>query len=260
MYYYYLEIIIPDHIISLYNTNDPQEGSIMKIITFFLGIASAVAFSAPKIPRSSFVSAVSRKDFVDGAVSVAAISLLQPSSVRAADNIPPINGIYADPNHKNGYRVVRTVGKSSALVTLQDEPGGPIITVSGDINTTGKRTTVTLDLSPKGGPKDVVATVKGSDLYFPDGNSWTKNSGIDGIYSDPNHPDGYRIVRTSSGGNVMITLQDGPSGPVVELVGIRASNGDILIDFSPKGGPKDLSASFKDDKLVFPDGNAWPKL
>mmetsp|Transcript_26119 Transcript_26119/g.54504 ORF Transcript_26119/g.54504 Transcript_26119/m.54504 type:complete len:233 (-) Transcript_26119:46-744(-) len=232
----------------------------MKIITFFLAISSTVAFSTPKLASSIHVNEVSRRGFVDGVVSVAAISLLQPSSAFAADDIAPINGIYADPNHKNGYRVVRTIGKTSASVTLQDEPEGPIITVSGDINTSGKGTTVTLDLSPKGGPKDVVAIVKGSDLYFPDGNSWTKNSGVDGIYSDPNHPDGYRVVRASSGGNVMITLQDEPSGPMVELVGKRSSNGDILIDFSPKGGPKDLAASFKGDKLVFPDGNAWPKL
>ena len=89
---------------------------------------------------------------------------------------PTINGIYSDPNHENGYRVVRAIDQSNAVVTLQDEPSGPIFTFDGKIKSSNKdgTTLLTLDLSPKGGPKDVVATFFYGDkkqLYFPDGNA-----------------------------------------------------------------------------------------
>ena len=89
----------------------------------------------------------------------------------------------------------------------------------------------------------------------------TKHSGVDGIYADPNHPSGYRIVREGQGGKLYITLQDEPKGQTVELEGFKkVGSGYLSIDFSPKGGPKNLAAVAKVGKLVFPDGNAWTKL
>lgn len=172
-----------------------------------------------------------------------------------------IDGIYSDPNHKNGYRVVRAVNKSTAVVTLQDEPKGPIITVDGKIKSRASGTTITLDFSPKGGPEDIVATYSngsgGDQLFFSDGNAWTKSDGVDGIYSDPNHPDGYRVVRVAKG-KMYITLQDDAKGDVIDVVGKKGKDG-YLIDFSSKGGPKGLAATVKDGKIIFPDGNAWTK-
>ena len=38
------------------------------------------------------------------------------------------------------------------------------------------------------------------------------------------------------------------------------SGQSIVIDFSPKGGPKDVEAKYVIGKgLVFPDGNTWTK-
>ena len=176
--------------------------------------------------------------------------------------LPSIDGIYFDPSHKNGYRVVRAVSKSNAVVTLQDEPKGPIVTVEGAIKSKSGGTTITLDLSPKGGPKDIVATYSngsgGDQLFFPDGNAWTKSEGVDGIYSDPNHPAGFRVVRVAKN-KLYITLQDDPKGEVIDVVGRKGKNGSYLIDFSSKGGPKDLAATVEDGKIVFPDGNTWTK-
>jgi len=181
----------------------------------------------------------------------------------ALPSINLLNGVYSDPNHKNGYRIVRATDKSNAVVTLQDEPKGPIITVDGKIKTSKKSgTTITLDLSPKGGPSDVVATFSngsgGDQLYFPDGNAWTKSVGVDGIYADPNHPAGYRVVRVAKN-KMYITLQDEPKGEVIEVEGKKGKNG-YLLDFSSKGGPKNIAAIVEDGKLVFPDGNAWTKM
>lgn len=177
-----------------------------------------------------------------------------------------INGVYSDPNHKEGYRIVRTVDKSNILVTLQDDNiDSPVITVPGKINqpsSKNKKASIILDLSKKGGPKDVVATSKdATHISFSDGNTWTKLSGVDGIYSDPNHPTGYRIVRVTKSGKVYVTLQDDPKGDIVEVEGLKkVGSGYITIDFSPKGGPKDIMAAVKVDKLVFMDGNTWTKL
>ncbi len=206
--------------------------------------------------------AISRREIFDGVLQTAAVAttvaLAGPSSAIAKNPLPPLNGIYSDPNHLEGYRIVRALyGSNDALVTLQDKPNGPVISVNGKI----VGTTVTLDFSAKGGPRDVVATLVGDDkLSFPDGNTWTKISGVGGVYNDPNHPSGYRVVRVAKGGDVFITLQDEPDGDVFELKGNQMENGYVSIDFSPKGGPANLTATAKDGKLVFPDGNAWTKI
>lgn len=231
----------------------------MKVLApLFILASSCSAFNANPGPTN----AASRRDFFSSVASAAVAAgaiVARPPSAAATPPASSINGIYSDPNHKKGYRVVRAVNKNNAVVTLQDEPKGPIISVTGKIKTNKETgTTIVLDLSPKGGPKDVVATLNGDKLFFPDGNAWTKLPGIDGIYSDPNHPAGYRVVRTA-GGKINVALQDKPKGEVIELVGKRKGGG-YVIDFSPKGGPKNLGVVVEDGKLVFPDGNAWNKV
>ena len=56
------------------------------------------------------------------------------------------------------------------------------------------------------------------------------------------------------------TLQDDPKGDVIEIEGKKKGKNTLLIDFSSKGGPKNLAATVEDGKLVFPDGNSWLKL
>mmetsp|Transcript_40691 Transcript_40691/g.85483 ORF Transcript_40691/g.85483 Transcript_40691/m.85483 type:complete len:235 (+) Transcript_40691:191-895(+) len=234
----------------------------MKVFASIVILASACsAFSTNQGPANN---AATRRDFFSGVASAAVaagVVVAQPPAAMAKSPapLPPINGIYSDPKHPNGYRVVRAADKNNAVVTLQDEPKGPIITCTGKIKTSKKTgTTVTFDLSPKGGPKNILGTVDGDKIFFPDGNAWTKFPGVDGIYSDPNHPAGYRVVRLS-GSKMNITLQDEPKGDVTELVGKKKAGG-YVVDFSPKGGPKNLGVQIKDGQLVFPDGNAWTKF
>merc|ERR1719253_1498080 len=61
---------------------------------------------------------------------------------------------------------------------------------------------LSFDFGFKGGPKGVVAKLSEDKqtITFPDGNTWTKNSNqYDGVYKDPNHPKGYRVVRKFRG-------------------------------------------------------------
>ena len=117
----------------------------------------------------------------------------------------------------------------------------------------------------KGGPKDVPGVFKEGKISFPDGNVWPKEAGVSGVYLDPQHKEGYRVVRATSPSTVQIVLQDDPKAEVLKLAGTSATDekkGEttIKIDFSVKGGPKDVPGVYKDDKISFPDGNAWSKL
>ena len=82
-----------------------------------------------------------------------------------------IGGKYADPNHPGCKRKVTLIGTNKVLVEGADEDKVPF-TVRGTYE--GK--TVTLDFSPKGGPKDVTAQYSITGLTFPDGNVWKKLS------------------------------------------------------------------------------------
>jgi hypothetical protein len=38
------------------------------------------------------------------------------------------------------------------------------------------------------------------------------------------------------------------------------SEDEIFIDFSPKGGPRDLLGKWTGKGILFPDGNEWKKI
>ena len=59
-------------------------------------------------------------------------------------------------------------------------------------------------------------------------------------HSDPNHKNGYRVVRVKKN-KIYISLQDEPTGDVIDVVGTKKGDA-YLIDFSSKGGPKDIEA------------------
>mmetsp|Transcript_23215 Transcript_23215/g.46594 ORF Transcript_23215/g.46594 Transcript_23215/m.46594 type:complete len:179 (+) Transcript_23215:33-569(+) len=106
------------------------------------------------------------------------------------------------------------------------------------------------------------------------------SSPFTGDYADPNHPGCARSVKiegapmkpdgTRSRNKVAIVKgQDNPKGGACngepdlvswKLEGKVAETGDkILVDFTPKGGPKDLTGTWDKDGIVFPDGNKWAK-
>jgi hypothetical protein len=45
-----------------------------------------------------------------------------------------------------------------------------------------------------------------------------------------------------------------------EVVHIPSKLDEILIDFTPKGGPKNLLGKWTGTGILFPDGNEWKKL
>jgi hypothetical protein len=88
---------------------------------------------------------------------------------------------------------------------------------------------------------------------------------FDGSYSDPFHPNCLRVIKTE-GAEAKISGTDGTpgcppdgAGKKWNLVG-KIQGDSILVDFTPKGGPKDLNGVY--DKgaapgIIWPDGNKW---
>ncbi|KOO32147.1 hypothetical protein Ctob_015260 [Chrysochromulina tobinii] len=79
-----------------------------------------------------------------------------------------------------------------------------------------------------------------------------------GKWSDPMHPGCTRKIQLSAG-KAFIAGSD-EDGKPWKVVGTVTGN-DIIIDFSPKGGPKDVKATFVIGKgITFPDGNVWSRI
>jgi hypothetical protein len=87
-----------------------------------------------------------------------------------------------------------------------------------------------------------------------------------GSYSDPNHPGCARLIAVEDGGVALVSGADGNpgcsggEGRPWQLKGKVAGDEKIFIDFSPKGGPKDLTGVWEAGKkpgIRFPDGNKW---
>ena len=106
-------------------------------------------------------------------------------------------------------------------------------------------------------------------LTTPSKTSAADGSAFVGTYSDPiNHPGGTRTIRLldeSKIGDYQLAEVLGGGGigepknyvlPAV-VIGDRA----IVIDFSPKGGPRDFTGVLNGQNIKFlRDGNTWPRL
>eukprot|EP00929_Paragymnodinium_shiwhaense_P000495 TRINITY_DN100732_c0_g1_i1.p1 TRINITY_DN100732_c0_g1~~TRINITY_DN100732_c0_g1_i1.p1 ORF type:complete len:239 (+),score=36.98 TRINITY_DN100732_c0_g1_i1:80-718(+) len=94
-----------------------------------------------------------------------------------------------------------------------------------------------------------------------------------GRYTDPFHPGGIRDIELQDQklGNFQLLKVKGGGGrgepEFYQLSGMIGPSADdkhperlsIMIDFSPKGGPRDLLGYWDQDGITWPDGNHWPK-
>mmetsp|Transcript_95968 Transcript_95968/g.143703 ORF Transcript_95968/g.143703 Transcript_95968/m.143703 type:complete len:160 (-) Transcript_95968:12-491(-) len=101
-------------------------------------------------------------------------------------------------------------------------------------------------------------------VFFPTG---VHEVDFSGSYADPNHPNCLREIKVEdlvadingTDGNPGCPL-DG-SGDPWELTGTVVGD-SILVDFSPKGGPKDLKGVYEAAPVPgirWPDGNLWSR-
>ena len=76
-------------------------------------------------------------------------------------------------------------------------------------------------------------------------------------YVDPNHDGAPRIIRIKKNGTLTIVGRDKPGGPKWRINGKIDKKDNAVLDFSSKGGPKNIKANITPDKVSFSDGNAW---
>ena len=103
------------------------------------------------------------------------------------------------------------------------------------------------------------------------------SSPFTGFYEDPQHPGCLRSVKVvgqpvrgdgtrSPFMGVEVRGTDGtckerPARDAIWTVeGKLMDDNTIAVDFSPKGGPKNLAGKWVKDGIVFPDGNKWKKM
>ena len=84
-----------------------------------------------------------------------------------------------------------------------------------------------------------------------------------GSYSDPNHVDCLRTVKLDEGGKLKVIGSDSVDGSnqwVLQAL-IDDKRGNIVVDFSQKGGPANLVGTYNNvlEAIEWPDGNRWTK-
>ena len=187
----------------------------------------------------------------------AAIFSLPARAVADQKAAPSFQGVFKDPKHPNGYRVLVGDADNKGTMTLQDEPDGKVFSIPIIVKKE-EQVTLTIDFSVKGGPKDVVAILnKDSSISFPDGNLWKKEGGVVGVFSDGFNPERLRIIRAEKGDALVLDLIRGPNGD--KTVSGKIAKPDVTFDFPGKPGDKGVVDS-KKGTISFADGNVWTKL
>jgi len=221
---------------------------------------------------STCLNAISRRELFSAVPATAAAAAAMFSGAPAAfaaggdDKKEALSyqGIFTDPKHPKGYRVL-VGGDKGAMMRLQDDPKDEVynlpIKISKDKKT--KEAQFTFDFSPKGGPKDVVAVLGKTEksgtttLVFPDGNVWKKETGPIGVYSDGFNPKQVRVIRKDKGSKLTVDLINSPTQTVT--LSAKAGNPKILFDFPGKpNDPGTFDAT--ENTLSFGDGNVWTKF
>jgi len=187
-----------------------------------------------------------------------------------------VSGVFEDPKHPKGYRVIiAKQGALSGTMQLRDGLGEELFIIPVKIKKdTKKGISLGLDFSVKGGPKDVIGTLSQVEnggtlkITFPDGNVWKKETGIEGVYSDPNHPSGYQVIRKGSGSTLTVESKDDGKKSTDSVIFKALTKADkkngMTISFPfPTTDPKKPNtqvASVKDGFIIFADGTKWTKL
>lgn len=239
------------------------------LILFGEGSYSSYAFTS-----LSTTSAVTRKEHGLNAlpesrrqVLASGLSVAVVSTVRACNANEEIGGlisyfgVYADPNHPKGYRIIFGGGDgSSVTLKLQDEPPDSEVYFS-PIRV--EKDAFIFDFSTKGGPTNVVSTL-GKDkegipiLTFPYGNKWKKReTGIVGVYKDESNPNNMYSIRQVKGTDLAV---DQMTGSKVVASFSAKSGSSILFDFPGKTSLVPGVASMRQKTITFEDGTIWTKF
>jgi len=208
----------------------------------------------------------------------------------AASSHCDFGGYFRDPKHFkegtfSGSRFVTSEtgdkeGKDITLIGSDD--GTNFWTLHG--NAAIGRCDIVVDFSPKGGPNNLSGKYEPANyaIVWSDENYWNQlkipdfalskatDSKLSGFYQDPNHLKkrswaGTRMISDAEGdkasdGLTLIGSDDGSHFWMLKGKYTSRDDGAFVVDFSPKGGPSDLSGKFAGGAIQWSDGNTWTKM
>jgi len=227
-------------------------------------------FSAVPAATTAAAAATIFSGAVGAAPSAAFAAGTKKSKTEVSDPaLLAYQGVYMDPNHPKGYRVL--VGKQqAATMQLQDDTSGSEVynlpvKISKDKKT--QEVKLTFDFSSKGGPKNIEAVLGTSDnnksgtttttLVFPDGNVWKKETGMIGVYRDGFDASKIRVIRKDKGSKFTVDLIQSPTETIT--LSAKTRKPKLLFDFP--GKPNDPGTfNPTENTLSFGDGNVWTKF
>merc|ERR1740117_794535 len=266
-------------------------------------VVSQQLMMAEDSSESSITSTSSRRDIFKNAIiataTAGAVFAISPNIAEAKKPTVarPISfqGVFYDPKHPDGYRTIIAASKKkggAAIMNLSDGvPKG-----SEEIEKTYKNQSVkvsadgkqlTFDFGFKGGPKNAIGTLAedGRSIAFEDGNVWIKNKNqYDGVYSDPQHPSGYRVLRKKKGSIMEVELNNVGTGSPKDSIFIKGKHQSLFsiptvaisFQFPVKNALPDTFGSTEEiiaslylidgnslapyGTITFPDGNRWTQL
>ncbi|OEU23545.1 hypothetical protein FRACYDRAFT_259416 [Fragilariopsis cylindrus CCMP1102] len=252
--------------------------------------------------ESSITSTSSRRDIFKNAIiataTAGAVFAISPNMAEAKKPTVarPISfqGVFYDPKHPDGYRTIIAASKKGGAAIMNLSDGVP--KGSEEIEKTYKNQAVkvsadgkqlTFDFSFKGGPKNAIGTLAedGRSITFEDGNVWIKNKNqYDGVYSDPQHPAGYRVLRKKKGSIMEVELNNVGVGSPKDSIFIKGKHQSLFsiptvaisFQFPVKNALPDTFGSTEEiiaslylidgnslapyGTITFPDGNRWTQL
>mmetsp|Transcript_72221 Transcript_72221/g.145307 ORF Transcript_72221/g.145307 Transcript_72221/m.145307 type:complete len:156 (-) Transcript_72221:230-697(-) len=136
----------------------------------------AAALSWNGSPMMNECRQTSRRNFV-GFVGLSTLGL-GPSLTSATEGESIFVGTYSDPNHPGGVRNIELLDTKIGEFQLARVTGGggsrepASFVLPAMVQLPDKK--ITIDFSPKGGPKNFSGVWEENGIRFPDGNKWPK--------------------------------------------------------------------------------------
>jgi len=240
------------------------------IVIALLTLNGTAAFRPAFTPRTvgTSLDAMSRRDVLSTSAAAALVVGLPLDAMAAAAAKPKdlssnpasfaFNGVFKDPKHPDGYRIISGSANKEGTLTGQDDAKSEVFKIPIQTTKDNKgKITLSIDFSSKGGPADVVATVnKDSSILFPDGNVWKKEGGVVGVYIDGYAPyPKYRRVIRQDGSKLTIDMVNGK-----KTFSIIAEADQKLLTVQFPGKTCAAKINTKKGTISFADGNTWTKV
>lgn len=143
-----------------------------------VAITNSFSLISRRLRHPKTVARASRRDFLS--LAGLATTVVTPSLTLALGEQSVFVGTYTDPNHPGGTRTVELLDTKIGEFQLARVTGGggrgepTSFTLPAMVQLPDKK--ITIDFSPKGGPKDFSGTWDGNGIRFPDGNKWPKTT------------------------------------------------------------------------------------